>query len=84
MAATDQELLYTRADRLVEAVESVLDSAQSPATAPSSLIKHESLLYSRLSFSDVGKGNSSDTDSSKEAELETTSAFLDAHHALNS
>ena len=83
MAATDQELLYTRADRLVEAVESVLDSTQPPATSPSSLIKHESLLYSRLSFNDTGK-NSSETDSSKEAELETTSAFLDAHHALKS
>ncbi|GAA5958970.1 hypothetical protein JCM3765_000789 [Sporobolomyces pararoseus] len=79
----DLELLKSRACRLLEAVETILEAATPPtltSNQPGYVVKAEGRLFSRLTTS-LGSKNGSDSENS---DLETTCALLEAHRSLNS
>ncbi|GAA5907290.1 uncharacterized protein JCM6883_001160 [Sporobolomyces salmoneus] len=85
-ASIDLEFLTSRSSRLLEAVETILEAANPPTSTsalPSYTIKAEELLYGSMSPS-MATRPSADSESSKEIELETTCAMLEANRALNS
>ncbi|GAA6016785.1 hypothetical protein JCM11491_001806 [Sporobolomyces phaffii] len=84
--AVDLATVRNRASRMLEAVETLLEGAATTTVNPSQpsyIIKSDDSLHSH--FSDrAGFKGASDSESSRESDLETTAAFLDAHRALNS
>ncbi|GAA5979143.1 hypothetical protein JCM5350_007081 [Sporobolomyces pararoseus] len=79
----DLELLKSRAGRLLEAVETILEAMTPPtsvSTQPRYAVKAEGRLFSRLTTS-IGSKYGSDSETS---DLETTCALLEAHRSLNS
>ncbi|GAA5933531.1 uncharacterized protein JCM15063_001340 [Sporobolomyces koalae] len=84
----DFELLMNRASRLLEAIETIFESAP-PASVPStsslpeSVLRCDSLIYSQIR-SNRQRSASSDSRffAAQETRVETTIAFLDAHRAL--